>query len=155
VLLFGVLARQRGGHPVRWGVLAASTVGLHLAVLLGGVLLSGGLSGFYAALLHRNEAAVPESVLFAATWQLVVALAVGAAAVAVLVGRRLGARRAKTAPPPGQLELVSAMALTTVLPVVLLGRMEGNTGAVVILSGLGLAVAMPALRLGARLHKAR
>lgn len=155
VLLFGVLARQRAGHPVRWGVLAASTVGLHLAVLLGGALLPGGLHGFYAALLHRNEAAVPEAVLFAATWQLVLALALGAVVVAVLVGRRLGPRRAKTAPPPGQLELLAAMALTTVLPVVLLGRMEGNTGAVVILSGLCLAVAMPALRLGARLHKAK
>ena len=55
----------------------------------------------------------------------------------------------------GVVELLAAMALTTVLPVVLLGRMEGNTGAVVILSGLGLAVAMPALRLGARLHRTK
>lgn len=154
VLLFGVLARQRAGHPVRWGVLLASTAALHLSVLLSAFVLSGGLRGFYAALLHRNEAAVPEAELFTATWQLVVVLVLAAVAVAVAVGRHLGRRPNRGAPPPGQLELVSAVALTTVLPVVLLGRMEGNTGAVVILSGLCLAAATPALHLGARLHRA-
>ena len=153
VLLFGVLARQRAGHPVRWKVLLASAAALHLAVLLGGLVLSGGLRGFYAALLHRNEAAVPEAELFTATWQVALVLILASVAVAVMIGRRLGARPKKTAAAPGQLELLSAIALTTVVPVVLLGRMEGNTGAVVILGGLCLAAAAPALRLGARLHR--
>ena len=148
-----MLARQRAGHPVRWKVLLVSAAALHLAVLLGGLVLSGGLRGFYAALLHRNEAAVPEAELFTATWQVALVLILAAAAVAVMIGRRLGARPSKTAAVPGQLELLSAIALTTVVPVVLLGRMEGNTGAVVILGGLCLAAAAPALRLGARLRR--
>jgi hypothetical protein len=73
----------------------------------------------------------------------------------VLVGRRLGRRESKSAPTPGQLELFGAIALTTILPVVLFGRMEGNTGAVVIAAGLCVAVALPGLRLGARLHARR
>jgi hypothetical protein len=154
VLLFGVLARQRAGQPVRWGVLLGSAAALHLAVLVVALGQSGALRGFYAVLLHRNESAVPESELFAATWKLVIVLGVAAAAVAALVGRRLGPPAVATAPQPGKLELLAAIALTTVLPVVLLGRMEGNTGAVVIFSGLCVLVATPALRLGTRWYRA-
>ena len=153
VLLFGVLARQRAGQPVRWGILLGSAAALHLAVLVSALVLPGGVKAFYAALLHRNEAAVPEAALFAATWQVVIVVVIAAAAVAVFVGRRLGRRTAAGAPPPGQLELLGAIALLAILPVVLLGRMEGNTGAVVIVSGLCVAAALPALRIGGRFSK--
>lgn len=80
VLLFGVLARQRAGLPVRWGMLLLGAVVLHGAVLLGTLLSpSAPFSAFYAALLHRDEAAVPDSQLFAATWQLIVLLMVAGA----------------------------------------------------------------------------
>jgi hypothetical protein len=152
VLLFGVLARQRMGQPVRWGILLGSAAALHLAVLVSALVLPSGLAGFYAALLHRNESAVTEAVLFAATWQVVIVVVIAAAAVALFVGRRLGPRAQPSAPPPGQLEILGAIALLAILPVVMLGRMEGNTGAVVIVSGLCVAAALPALRLGGRLH---
>jgi hypothetical protein len=158
VLLLALLARQRAGWPVRWGVLLAATAALHLLVLVGGFVLGGSLEAVratYAALLHRNEAAVAEAALFAATWRLIVILLLATTGIAVLVGRRLGRRESKSAPTPGQLELFGAIALTTILPVVLFGRMEGNTGAVVIAAGLCVAVALPGLRLGARLHARR
>jgi apolipoprotein N-acyltransferase len=157
VLLCGVLVRSRSGRPVRWSLVLLTAAGLHIAVLLTGLLLSGGISATYAALLHRNEAAIPDDRLFAATWQLLVILPITGAAIGTQVARRVGASADETGPGTagthGTLELLSGIALTTVLPVVVLGRMEGNTGAVVILSLLCAAAALLGLRTGRALAR--
>lgn len=150
VLLFGVLARQRAGLPVRWGMLLLGAVVLHGAVLLGALLSpSAPFSAFYAALLHRDEAAVPDSQLFAATWQLIVLLMVAGAGLGALLKRQTAAasHSENGTHAAGRLELLAATALVVVVPVVLLGRMEGNTGAVVILGGLCVLSAFVTQRL--------
>ena len=162
VLFLFVLARRRAGLPVRWPVLLGSAAALHLCVLVAGGLLLRPvrLDALYAALLHRNESLLPEAVLFQASWQLVVVLVGASLAVGVYVGRRFltGAAAVDLATfdadpdvrPALKLELLAAIALVTVVPVVLLGRMEGNTGAVVILSGLCTAAAFTGLAIGRR-----
>ena len=169
VLMFGVLVRSRAGRPVRWGALLLTAAVLHLAVLLGGLVLSGGVRGFYAVLLHRNESAIADAQLFSAAWQLLLILVVTSAAAGVQVARFLINRGRGTASDPGEtadepadagrsqgaLELICAAAATTVLPVVLFGRMEGNTGAVVIFFGLSTAAALLGLRIGRLITKPR
>lgn len=129
VILLGALSRQRAGSPLRLGLIVFGSATLHLAAVGAGLLLPAGTSALYAVLLHRGENALPESVAFAANWQLLLALALASAGLGGYAGRQRMAR----AP---QLELIGAICATTVLPVTLFGRMEGNTGAVVIVSGL-------------------
>ncbi len=145
VLLLGVLARRRAGRPVQWGWLLGGALCLHALAFLGALVLPGaGVDTFYAVLTRRNEAAHPEAQLFQATWQLAVLLAAGSAALGAVLAS-LGVRgihrlrestpnEGTTAPPAGRLEALWAIVCVTVLPVVLFGRMEGNTGGVVLLS---------------------
>ena len=49
--------------------------------------------------------------------------------------------------------LLLIVAATTILPVVMFGRMEGNTGAVVITSGLAVSAGLFSLRLASRKPK--
>ena len=51
---------------------------------------------------------------------------------------------------PGRLEVLWAVVLTTVAPVVFFGRMEGNTGAVVLLTLLCVGLALLAGRVTRR-----
>lgn len=147
VLLLGVLSRQRAGTPLRFGVLVGGSAVLHGAMVLGGLLFPSGLSALYAVLLHRGENALPEALVFAASWQMLLMLSVAA----ILLGAYCGYRPHKR---PPTMELIGAICATTVLPVTLLGRMEGNTGAVVIVSGITVVVALLARRICARIRRA-
>ena len=146
VLLLGVLSRQRAGAPLRLELVVVGSFALHGSVLLGGLLFSSGLKALYAVLLHRGENALPESLAFAASWQLLLMLVVTSIGLGIYCGRQ---RRER----PPTLELIGAICATTVLPVTVLGRMEGNTGAVVIVSGLCVVAMLLALRLTARRHR--
>jgi hypothetical protein len=115
-------------------------------VLVGGLLFPSGVSALYAVLLHRGENALPEALVFAASWQLLLMLSIAALGLGIFCGRKPSKR-------PPTMELIGAVCATTVLPVTLLGRMEGNTGAVVIVSGLTVVVALLARRLGAKLRR--
>lgn len=147
VLLLGVLSRQRAGTPLRFGVLVGGSAVLHGSMVLGGLLFPSGLSALYAVLLHRGENALPEALVFAASWQMLLMLSVAA----ILLGAYCGYRPHKR---PPTMELIGAICATTVLPVTLLGRMEGNTGAVVIVSGITVVVALLARRICARIRRA-
>ena len=63
------------------------------------------------------------------------------------LGLYCGRQRREKSPT---LELIGAICATTVLPVTVLGRMEGNTGAVVIVSGLCVVAMLLALTVSAR-----
>ncbi|MBL8636172.1 MAG: apolipoprotein N-acyltransferase [Myxococcales bacterium] len=147
VLLLGVLSRQRAGTPLRFGVLVGGSAVLHGSMVLGGLLFPSGLSALYAVLLHRGENALPEALVFAASWQMLLMLSVAA----ILLGAYCGYRPHKR---PPTMELIGAICATTVLPVTLLGRMEGNTGAVVIVSGITVVCALLARRICARIRRA-
>lgn len=147
VLLLGVLSRQRAGTPLRFGLLVGGSAVLHGAMVLGGLLFPSGLSALYAVLLHRGENALPEALVFAASWQMLLMLSVAA----ILLGAYCGYRPYKR---PPTMELIGAICATTVLPVTLLGRMEGNTGAVVIVSGIAVVCALLARRICARIRRA-
>ncbi|HNN92834.1 MAG TPA: apolipoprotein N-acyltransferase [Pseudomonadota bacterium] len=149
VLLLGLLARHRAGRPLRLAPAGVAFVGLH-ALLVSFSLVLGGprlLKAFYLTLAHYRENQLPEDLLFQATWQISVLLIVAGLAVGVWLGRKLAAQAEIVA---GRLELIVAIVATTVVPVVLFGRMEGNTGAVVILGGLATLAGLLGLRLGAR-----
>lgn len=146
VMLLGALSRQRAGAPLRFGLLVGGSAVLHGSVLVGGLLFPSGVSALYAVLLHRGENALPESLVFAASWQLLLMLSIAAFGLGIFCGRKPSKR-------PPTMELIGAVCATTVLPVTLLGRMEGNTGAVVIVSGLTVVVALLARRLGAKLRR--
>lgn len=155
VLFLGLLSRRRAGVPLLLRELFLALLVMQGAVLLFGIF--GGLSNLraiYATLLHRSESSFSESALFTATWQLGVALLVGALGLGIRIGRRLGAKN-ESGVVPGRMELLLAGAATTVLPVVLFGRMEGNTGAVVILYGLCAAGTLLGRRIGSRLPRPR
>ncbi len=147
VLLLGALSRQRAGSPLRLGLLVGGSAILHGAVLIGGLLFPSGVSALYAVLLHRGENALPESLVFAASWQVLLMLSVAAIGLGVYCGYHSTKR-------PPTMELIGAICATTVLPVTLLGRMEGNTGAVVIVSGLTVLVALLARRISTRIRRA-
>lgn len=146
VMLLGALSRQRAGAPLRFGLLVGGSAVLHGSVLVGGLLFPSGVSALYAVLLHRGENALPEALVFAASWQLLLRLSIAAFGLGIFCGRKPSKR-------PPTMELIGAVCATTVLPVTLLGRMEGNTGAVVIVSGLTVVVALLARRLGAKLRR--
>ena len=146
VMLLGALSRQRAGAPLRFGLLVGGSAVLHGSVLVGGLLFPSGVSALYAVLLHRGENALPESLVFAASWQLLLMLSIAALGLGIYCGRKPSKR-------PPTMELIGAVCATTVLLVTLLGRMEGNTGAVVIVSGLTVVVALLARRLGAKLRR--
>lgn len=146
VMLLGALSRQRAGAPLRFGLLVGGSAVLHGSVLVGGLLFPSGVSALYAVLLHRGENALPESLVFAASWQLLLMLSIAAFGLGIFCGRKPSKR-------PPTMELIGAVCATTVLLVTLLGRMEGNTGAVVIVSGLTVVVALLARRLGAKLRR--
>lgn len=146
VMLLGALSRQRAGAPLRFGLLVGGSAVLHGSVLVGGLLFPSGVSALYAVLLHRGENALPEALVFAASWQLLLMLSIAALGLGIYCGRKPSKR-------PPTMELIGAVCATTVLPVTLLGRMEGNTGAVVIVSGLTVVVALLARRLGAKLRR--
>lgn len=146
VMLLGALSRQRAGAPLRFGLLVGGSAVLHGSVLVGGLLFPSGVSALYAVLLHRGENALPEALVFAASWQLLLMLSIAALGLGIYCGRKPSKR-------PPTMELIGAVCATTVLPVTLLGRMEGNTGAVVIVSGLTVVVALWARRLGAKLRR--
>lgn len=146
VMLLGALSRQRAGAPLRFGLLVGGSAVLHGSVLVGGLLFPSGVSALYAVLLHRGENALPEALVFAASWQLLLMLSSAAFGLGIFCGRKPSKR-------PPTMELIGAVCATTVLPVTLLGRMEGNTGAVVIVSGLTVVVALLARRLGAKLRR--
>ena len=152
VLAVGMLARRRAGLPLHWGKVAVSFASLHgalavLALLLGGSSL---LRAFYTTLAHYRENQLPEDLLFQATWQIVVVLMLASVATGVWLGRTLAHVQNIVA---GRLELLVAISATTVAPVVLFGRMEGNTGAVVIVSGLAVFAGLRGIALGARLRR--
>ena len=140
VMLFGALSRQRAGAPLRLGLLVGGSLVLHAVVVVGGLLAPSGVKALYAVLLHRGDNALPEALAFAASWQLLLLLAVTSLGLGIYCGRQ----RRKRAP---KLELCGAICATTVLPVSMLGRMEGNTGAVVIVGGLCVVAALLGLRL--------
>ena len=139
-MLFGALSRQRAGAPLRLGLLVGGSLVLHAVVVVGGLLAPSGVKALYAVLLHRGDNALPEALAFAASWQLLLLLAVTSLGLGIYCGRQ----RRKRAP---KLELCGAICATTVLPVSVLGRMEGNTGAVVIVGGLCVVAALLGLRL--------
>ncbi len=141
VILLGALSRQRAGAPLRLGLVFVGSAALHLSTLAVGLVMPVGISALYAVLLHRGENALPESQAFAASWQLLLTLSLAS------VGLGLYSARQRMSRAP-QLELIGAICATTVLPVTLFGRMEGNTGAVVIVSGFCVASSLIALRLG-------
>jgi len=140
VLLLFALSRQRAGTPLRLGLLVTGSLLLHGSVLVGGLLLPSGVKALYAVLLHRGDNALAESLAFSASWQLLLLLSLTSIGLGVYCARQTRKR-------PPRLELIGAICATTVLPVSLIGRMEGNTGAVVIVSGLCVAVALLTLRL--------
>jgi len=167
--LLGLLARRRAGLGLRLAELGLAIAALHVAVIATGLILPGPglLHAYYAVLFHRGEAALPESILFQATWQLFLVLTLTSAAIGAWLSRRvrdwpelrppapqpgaepdglIAAERAV----PGRIELLLAIAAVTIVPVVLFGRMEGNTGAVVILSALAAGSGLTALRLSLR-----
>lgn len=160
VMLLGLLARRRAGLPMHIAEQGLAILALHGAVLLAASLLPGEglLRAFYAALLHRGEAAIPDPLLFQATWQLAVVLVLASGALGLWLGRRLSGSHEpppedRTPSIPGRLELMLAILATTVVPVVFFGRMEGNTGGVVILSCLASAVGLLGLRISTRFSK--
>ena len=118
VMLFGALSRQRAGAPLRLGLLVGGSLVLHAVVVVGGLLAPSGVKALYAVLLHRGDNALPEALAFAASWQLLLLLAVTSLGLGIYCGRQ----RRKRAP---KLELCGAIFATTVLPVSVLGRMEG------------------------------
>jgi hypothetical protein len=161
VLLLGMLARRRAGRPVRWVWLLSGALCLHGAVLVLALVAPGASLGtFYAVLLRRNEAAFAEADLFRATWELTLFLSLGSVALGAALAalgiadlREQGpvkgeapaeapGEKAEKAPPAGRLETLWAIVGVTVVPVVLFGRMEGNTGAVVLLSLLCCSLAL-------------
>ena len=75
VILLGALSRQRQDRRYGLGLSFFGSATLHLAAVGAGLLLPAGTSALYAVLLHRGENALPESVAFAANWQLLLALA--------------------------------------------------------------------------------
>ena len=143
VLSLLALARQRGGMPLRFGFILSGSFVLHAIVLFVGIVLPIGAQSLFSVLLHRGEQLLSESATFSASWQLLLLLSVGAAGLGAYAGQL------RTKRPP-ILELGFAICLTTVVPVVVLGRMEGNTGAVVIVSGVAFLSALLALKLAAK-----
>ncbi len=171
VLLLGLLARRRAGLPLYLGEFLLAVLVLHAALLTTALFLPGkGLvSAFYAVLFHRGENALIEAMQFQAAWQLLVVLIATCMVLGIWRGRHLGpstprlttlsAHESGAPIPlakavPGRLELILAVIATTALPVALGGKMEGNTGAVVILSLLSIAAGLLGLRIGHRLFAA-
>lgn len=149
VLLLGLLARSRAGRPLRLGPAGGALLAFHGALLLSALAIGGTtlLRAFYVTLAHYRENQLPEDLLFQATWQIAMVLMLTGFAVGVWLGRKVEAQAEIVA---GRLELLVAIVATTVVPVVLFGRMEGNTGAVVILGGLATLTGFLGLRLGRR-----
>lgn len=174
VVLLGMLARRRAGLPIHFIEFIIAALGFHATLFLVALSQSepGLLRAFYAVLAHRGDASMPEALLFRVSWQLCLVLIVTAAGMGVYLARRL--KDFPDPPPPwekatehangliaaspavrGRLELLLAIIATTVAPVVFFGRMEGNTGAVVIESALATGIGLLALRIASPATKTK
>lgn len=158
VLLLGVLARLRARKSVRWLYLLISSALLHLCVFAAALCLpSLYLYPTYAALVHRNEALYSEDDLFRATWLLTLVLGV-ASGILGFVLERFNQRHAmwwfaEDKRPNARLEILTALSSVTIIPVILWGRMEGNTAAVVVVTGLCALCALLGESIALRLAK--
>ncbi len=152
VLAVGMLARRRAGLPLHWGPTLIAFAVLHGALAVSALVLGGTnlLHAFYTTLAHYHENQLPEDLLFQATWQIIAVLSLAGLGVGLWLGRTFDHVQNIVA---GRLELLVAIVATTVAPVVIFGRMEGNTGAVVIVSGLVALVGLRGIALGARLRR--
>ncbi|MDW8281985.1 MAG: apolipoprotein N-acyltransferase [Myxococcales bacterium] len=156
VLLLGAVARWRGDRPVRWRWLLGGLVALHLSLLLLAVLIPGiDVKVLYAVLAHRGEEALAEEAVFRATWQLGLLLITLSAALGAVVCSRAAGEPAEPHHVPGRLETLLAVLGVTIAPVLLVGRMEGNTGEVMLLTLLCLAASQIAGLLARRVARVR
>lgn len=137
-LLFSLLAKHRQRMPVQGRYLLGGLACLHATLLLvGGLVPSLSIPTVYQWLAHNQDRTLPDKTLFAAMcW-----IGAGLIATSFLAGGALEyllqqpwRQSAYGGPRPHtRLEWLLALVLTLVFPVVFWGRMEGNTGLVVIL----------------------
>ncbi len=138
VLIFGVLARHRSGRPIQVLAILGSALFLHGCVFLISVFAPRtSMAATYAALFHMQEASFNQAHLFQSTWLLLTGLSLASLGLGVFLTwfkRRRSPKQASSARPNLRAEIIAALLSVTTLPVVLVGQMEGNTGAVVILT---------------------
>jgi apolipoprotein N-acyltransferase len=153
VLGLAILARRRARRPVHWLWLLPAVAALHALVLAVG-LLGPDVGLVYRVLSHRAEHDLPQELAFQAAWLLALSLSLGCAvlgAALAVIGARSQREPVEGGVVPGRLEAIAAIVCVTVVPVLLFGRMEGNTGSVVLLSLLCSGAALFGGRLARRL----
>lgn len=137
-LLFSLLAKHRQRKPIQGRYVLGALAGLQGTLLLLGLFVpSLSIKTVYQWVAHLQDHLVPEKTLLA----LVCWVGAGLIATSLFVGaslewlfqQRLPQSSGSIPCPNTRLEWLLALVVTLVMPVTLWGRMEGNTGLVVIL----------------------
>jgi apolipoprotein N-acyltransferase len=152
-VILGLLARARGGNPVRWklalaggGALAVTTIVL-AAVFCG----PGHLRVVWQILTHRNITADAD-VSFTVGVHLLPAVAIACMTAGAVVMR---VARAKVGDPVPRLEMVISVLAVLVVPAVVVGTLEGEQAGLVISAILAVGLTFFAARVYRRIFPVR
>jgi len=143
--VLGLLARARGGQPVRWrlvlgGALALAVTTIVLAAVFCG---PGHLRVVFQLLTHR-KLGVDADVSFDVGVHLLPAVTIACLAAGIVVARMARTPKGERGP---RLELAMAVMAILVVPAVLFGTLEGEQAGLVISTMLAIGLASFAGRL--------
>jgi apolipoprotein N-acyltransferase len=151
-VLLGLVARARGGRPVRWRLVLVGAAALSGVIVVGGALFCDGhLALVWQLVTHRPVGADPD-LSFRVGVGLVPAVALGCLVAGALVARLAARDRADARLP--RLEATLAVLAVLVAPATLLGQLEGEQAGLVISALVATAIALGAGWLYRRLAKA-
>lgn len=149
----GLLARARGGKPVRWNLVVAGVATLVAGtIVLAAVFCGPGhLRLVWQLLTHRPVTNADPDVSFSVGLRLAIAVALSCLAAGALVARRARVPRGE---PGARLEAALAVLAVLVVPPVLIGSLEGEQAGLVLSAMAAVGVAFAGGRLYRRFFPA-
>ncbi|MGZ3443910.1 MAG: hypothetical protein ACXVDD_30530, partial [Polyangia bacterium] len=148
-VVLGLLARTRGGQPVRWRLVAggAGALAITIVVLAAVFCGPGHLRVVWQLLTHRTLT-VDADVSFTVGVHLLPAVTIGCLVAGAVVTRMARVPRGERGP---RLEMTMAVLAVLVVPAALFGTLEGEQAGLVISALLAMGLAFFAGRLYRRI----
>jgi predicted amidohydrolase len=145
-LVLGMVARARGGRPVRWRLVLAGSAALVVGIVVGGAVFCGpGHLDIVWQLITHRPVSGDANLGFRVGVGLLPAVTLACLLAGALVARQ--ARHDAKDPRPARLESALAVLLVLVAPATLLGQLEGEQAGLVISAMLAIAIALGGARL--------
>jgi apolipoprotein N-acyltransferase len=147
-LLLGLLARARGGRPVRWRLVLAGAGALFAGTMALAALFCGPRNlGLALLLIAHRPLGVPVGLAFSVGVRLIPAVALACLGAGVVVTRLA---RPPAGEPGPRLEAAMAVLAVLVAPAALVGTLEGEQAGLVIMALVAVLLTLAAARVARR-----